>query len=227
MSEAALQIDETAVQAALLARNPLASAAELNFIARFASIYADVFSQRMLKLSDELKLADEKKLRKILEQVADQLVTDEDARGAGAERMRGKGLGEVLSLAEGRARLATYATPMPIEEWAGPVGGAKDIEAQFGVGRSTLSAWQKNGAVVGLLRGQRKLAYPLEQFIDGRPLQGLSDVVAAAPDARSAWLWMRQPHGALDGETPLAVLRAGKRDQVIALAARDLGRESD
>lgn len=221
MSEAALQIDETAVQAALLARNPRAPASELNSMARFVSIYVDVFSQRMLKL------ADEKKLRKVLEQVADQLVTDEGARDTSAEPMRGNGLGEVLNLTEGRARLATYATPTPIEEWAGPVGGAKDIEAQFGVGRSTLSTWQKNGAVVGLLRGQRKLAYPLEQFIDGRPLQGLSDVVAAAPDARSAWLWLRQPHGALGGETPLALLRAGKRDQVTALAARDLGRESD
>ncbi|UYV17598.1 DUF2384 domain-containing protein [Porphyrobacter sp. ULC335] len=174
-----------------------------------------------------LKLADKQTLRKVLEQVADQLATEEKMPDTSAEPMRGKGLGEVLSLAEGRARLAAYAIPMPIEEWAGPVGGAKEIEAQFGVGRSTLSTWHKNGAVVGLLRGQRKLAYPLEQFIDGRPLQGLSDVVAAAPDARSAWLWLRQPHGALEGETPLALLRAGKRDQVIGLAARDLSRESD
>lgn len=225
MSEAALQIDETAVQAALLARNPRAPASELDSMARFVSIAVDVMSG--LTAHRRFKLANEKKLRKALQQVADQLVTVDEANGAGAEKTRGSGLGEVLSLAEGRARLATYATPMPIEEWAGPVGGAKDIEAQFGVGRSTLSTWQKNGAVVGLLRGQRKLAYPLEQFIDGRPLQGLSDVVAAAPDARSAWLWMRQPHGALDGETPLALLRAGKRNQVIALAARDLGRESD
>ncbi|WP_264392709.1 antitoxin Xre/MbcA/ParS toxin-binding domain-containing protein [Porphyrobacter sp. ULC335] len=225
MSEAALQIDETAVQAALLARNPRAPASELDSMARFVSIAVDVMSgvaaQRLLKL------ADKQTLRKVLEQVADQLATEEKMPDTSAEPMRGKGLGEVLSLAEGRARLAAYAIPMPIEEWAGPVGGAKEIEAQFGVGRSTLSTWHKNGAVVGLLRGQRKLAYPLEQFIDGRPLQGLSDVVAAAPDARSAWLWLRQPHGALEGETPLALLRAGKRDQVIGLAARDLSRESD
>jgi hypothetical protein len=225
MSEAALQIDETAVQAALLARNPRARTSELDSMARFVSIAVDVMSG--LTAQPRFKLANEKKLRKALQQVADQLVTDDEANGAGAEKMRGSGLGEVLSLADGRARLAGHATPMPIEEWAGPVGGAKDIEAQFGVGRSTLSTWHKNGAVVGLLRGQRKLAYPLEQFFDGRPLQGLSDVVAAAPDARSAWLWLRQPHGALDGETPLALLHAGKRDQVIALAARDLGRESD
>lgn len=225
MSEAALQIDETAVQAALQARNPRARASELDSMARFVSIAVDVMSGVPAKRL--LTLADKKTLRKVLEQVADQLATDEKAWGTSAEPMRGKGLGEVLSLAEGRARLAAYATPMPIEEWAGPVGGAKDIEAQFGVGRSTLSNWYKNGAVVGLLRGQRKLAYPLEQFIDGRPLEGLSDVMAAAPDPRSAWLWLRQPHGALDDETPLDLLRVGKRDQVIALAARDLSRESD
>ncbi len=133
----------------------------------------------------------------------------------------------MISLSEGRARLAAYAAPKAIEDWAGPVGGASDIEAEFGIKRTTLNTWYKQGAVIGLLRGQRKLAYPLEQFIDGRPLQGIPDILAVAPDARSAWLWMRQPHGGLDGRTPLAALRAAEQDQVGALARRDFGRETD
>lgn len=152
---------------------------------------------------------------------------EKQAQDMGIEQMLGSGLGEVLSPAEGDARLSAFATPTPIEEWAGPVGSAKDIEAQFGIDWDTLSTWHNNGAVVGLYLGQDKLAYPLEQFIDSRPLQGLSGVVTAAPDARSAWLWLRQPHGALNGEAPLALLRADKRDQVVALAARDLSREGD
>lgn len=225
MSGTALQIDEAEFQAALRASNPRAPAAELKSMVRFVSIAVNVMSgfsaQRLLKQ------ANEKELRAALEQVASQLVHAEDVQGANADRMRGSGLGDVLDLAEGRARLAAYARAKPIEEWAGPVGGASEIQAQFGIGRSTLNTWYKQGAVVGLLRGQRKLAYPLEQFIDGRPLQGLSDVLAIAPDARSGWLWMRQPHGALDGQTPLAMLRAGKRDQVITIAERDLSRERD
>ncbi len=162
-----------------------------------------------------------------MELVGDQLVTDKHAQDTSVEQLRGSGLGAVLRLAEGGARLSAFATPTPVEDWAGPVGSAQDIEAQFGIDWATLSTWHKKSAVIGLPLGQGKLAYPLEQFIDGRPLKELSDILAAAPDPRSAWLWLRQPHAALDGDTPLALLHLGKRDPVMALAARDLSRESD
>ncbi|WP_340318056.1 antitoxin Xre/MbcA/ParS-like domain-containing protein [Rhizorhabdus argentea] len=225
MSEAALKLDVDEAQAALRVHNPSAPAAELKTMAQFVSIAVDVmsaFPERRLR-----KLAREHKLRAALEQVAQQLMPAETAEGGKVERTRGSGLGELVTITEGRARLDAYATPKPIEEWAGPVGGAGDIETQFGVKRSTLNTWHKQGAVVGLLRGQRKLAYPLEQFIDGRPLQGLADVLGVAPDPRSAWLWLRQPHGALDGQTPLALLRASRTDQVSAIARRDFDREID
>jgi len=223
MTEAALQIDLDEIQAALLASNPHAPAAQLRTMARFIAIAVDVMSG--FPTQRWRKLANDQELRAVLEQVADQLMPAEAAHVAAVERTRGSGLGEVLSLNEGRARLAAYATPNPIEEWAGPVGGASDIEAQFGVKRSTLNTWYRQGAVVGLLRGQRKLAYPFEQFIDGRPLQGIAGILVVAPDARSAWLWMRQPHSALDGQTPLKMLRAGKHDLVSAIARRDFDRE--
>jgi uncharacterized protein (DUF2384 family) len=75
--------------------------------------------------------------------------------------------------------------------------------------------------VIGLLRGERKLAYPLEQFVDARPLEGLADVLKVAPDARSAWLWLRQPHGALQHRSPLDVLKDGGREAVVRVAERD------
>ena len=68
-----------------------------------------------------------------MEQVGEQLVIEKQAQDMGIEQMLGSGLGEVLSLAEGDARLSAFATPKPVEEWAGPVGSAKDIEAQFGI----------------------------------------------------------------------------------------------
>ena len=162
-----------------------------------------------------------------MELVGDQLVTGKQAQDRRVEQMRGNGFGEVLSLAEGGARLSAFATSKPVEEWAGPVGSAKDIEAQFGIDWATLSTWYQNGAVIGLPLGRGTLGYPLEQFIDGHPLEELSDILAAAPDTRSAWLWLRQPHAALDGDAPLALLHLGKRDPVMDLAARDLIRESD
>lgn len=225
MSEAALKLDIDEAQAALRVRNPSAPIAELKTMAQFVSIAVDVMSG--FPGGRLRKLAREHKLRAALEQVALQLMPAETSEGGKIERTRGSGLGEVLTLTEGRTRLNAYATPKPIEEWAGPVGGAGDIETQFGVKRSTLNTWYKQGAVIGLLRGQRKLAYPHEQFIDGRPLQGLADVLAVAPDARSAWLWLRQPHGALGGKTPLMLLHASKTNQVIAIARRDFDREID
>lgn len=108
-----------------------------------------------------------------------------------------------------------------MESWAGPVAGAGEIEKSMGIPRSTLSHWQKRGAVIGLLRGERKLAYPLEQFVDARPLEGIADVLGTTPDARSAWLWLRQPHDALQGKTPLAMLQGGERKLVAKVAERD------
>lgn len=141
--------------------------------------------------------------------------------GGRTEKSRGAGLGERITLEEGRDRLARYATARPLESWAGPVAGAGEIEDSLGIPRSTLSSWQQKGAIVGLLRGARKLAYPLEQFVDARPLEGIADVLRVAPDARSAWLWLRQPHGALNGRAPLERLKAGDRAAVVTAAERD------
>jgi hypothetical protein len=86
------------------------------------------------------------------------------------------------------------------------------------VARSTLHTWQKQGAVIGLLVGVRKHAFPVEQFVDGRPVTGLAAVVQAIGDPRAAWLWLREPSPELAGVTPLARLKAGAIDKVVELA---------
>ena len=68
------------------------------------------------------------------------------------------------------------AISMRLEDWAGPVGGPRDIEAKFGTKRSTLHDWQKRGAVIGLLKGERKHVFPLAQFVDGRPVEGMTEI---------------------------------------------------
>ena len=109
---------------------------------------------------------------------------------AAAEVSQGAGLGRVLSPEEGRARIAEYATPTKVEDWAGPLAGPTELERDFGVARSTLHTWQKQGAVIGLLVGVRKHAFPTEQFVDGRPVTGLAAIVAAVGNPRAAWLWL-------------------------------------
>ena len=224
MSEAALTLDVNEMQAVLRDRNPRAPAAEIKTMARIVSIAVDVMSGFP---AVELRgAAREHALRAAFEKVALQFMPAVTVSDEPVERTRGTGLGDLISLREGRARLAAYVAPKAIEDWAGAVGGANDIEAQFGIKRTTLNSWHKQGAVIGLLRGQRKLAYPFEQFLDGRPLQGIADILSVAPDVRSAWLWMRQPHCALDEQTPLAALAAGQQERVRTIARRDFVRET-
>ncbi|MGF7154796.1 hypothetical protein GGR40_002581 [Novosphingobium gossypii] len=211
------------MRAALRSTNPTARASDLKTMAELISFVSGVIAE--LPKDEQSELAREKdEVRRMLIEVVhgDRPQTRVSVRSTGRiERSRGTGLGEVISLDEGRARLDRYATARPLESWAGPVAGAGEVEDNLGIPRSTLSHWHKKGMVVGLLRGARKLAYPLEQFVDARPLEGIADVLRLAPDARSAWLWLRQPHGALDGLTPLDALKAGARQEVVNGAERD------
>ena len=137
---------------------------------------------------------------------------------AAAEVSHGAGLGRVLSPEAGKARIAEYATPTKVEDWAGPLAGPTELERDFGVARSTLHTWQKQGAVIGLLVGVRKHAFPTEQFVDGRPVTGLAAIVAAIRDPRAAWLWLREPNPGFAGVTPLTRLKAGATDKVVEMA---------
>jgi hypothetical protein len=137
------------------------------------------------------------------------------------EISRGTGLGEILDAKDGRRRLADYATPMRLEDWASPVAGPGDIEKMFGTKRSTLHDWHKRGAVIGLLKGERKHVFPLAQFIDGRPVEGMAAVTAIIGNPRTAWLWLTRQHVNESGETPLDRLKAGRVEEVVADAEFD------
>jgi hypothetical protein len=139
------------------------------------------------------------------------------SKGA-ADISQGAGMGRVLPPGVGRARIAEYALPAMVEDWAGPLAGPTELERHIGVARSTLHTWQKQKAVIGLLVGVRKHAFPIEQFVDGRPVIGLGAVVNAVGDPRAAWLWLREPNPGLSGATPLARLKAGACDHVLQIA---------
>lgn len=125
-----------------------------------------------------------------------------------AETSRGRGLGERVDREEGRSRLASYATSPRLEDWAGPVAGPTELAAQHGISRSTLQDWRQAGAVIGLLKGTRKHVFPVQQFVDGRPLKGLAELLAIVGDPRDAWLWLVAP-GEREPRTPLARLKKG------------------
>lgn len=185
----------------------------------------------IVRLSEEQQrriLAHEKVLGKTMETVVADLAgerPDELLRveaDKAVEVSKGEGMGDLLDEAEGRRRLSVIAEPVRLEDWAGPVAGPSEIERRFGTRRSTLHEWQKRGAVIGLLRGERKHVFPLAQFVDGRPIEGMSDVVRVIGNPRAAWQWLIQPKPSIGG-APLERLKKGHVSQVVDAAERDFG----
>lgn len=138
------------------------------------------------------------------------------------EESIGEGIGQQIDHEEGLRRIHAYATEDRIEDWAGDFAGPGEIERLFGTSRSTLHHWQKLGRVVGLLKGTRKHVFPLAQFVDGRPVEGLDDVLRIIRFPRTAWRWLTMDKPSIGG-SPLELLKQGNRDKVIAAAERDFG----
>ncbi|ORE87546.1 antitoxin Xre/MbcA/ParS toxin-binding domain-containing protein [Aurantimonas sp. 22II-16-19i] len=135
-----------------------------------------------------------------------------------AEASRGEGLGPLVSVEEGRSALDDLAVPRRLEDWAGPVAGASELARDFGIARSTLHRWQQAGEVVALLKGTRKHVFPIAQFIDGRPVGGISDVIRLAGNHRAAWIWLSRPNPVLGGRKPVELLIADRRTEVLDAA---------
>lgn len=141
----------------------------------------------------------------------------EIAEPAEIEPRKGAGFGELIDIEEGRRRLSAYATQVPLEEWAGPVAGSSALQDR-GIARSTLHEWQKRGQVVALLTGARKHAFPLEQFVDGRPVEGIADILKVVGNPRRAWLWLVQQSPLLGNKRPVDLLKQDRRDEVVEAA---------
>jgi hypothetical protein len=202
-------------------RNPKSSRGDLTEVGKLVAEFSAT-AARLSPAARKRLIARKERFKKLIVEIAAEpepaLKPLELVAKSAAETSQGAGLGKVLSLGEGRTRLAEYATPSRVEDWAGPLAGPTELERDFGVARSTLHTWQKQGAVIGLLIGVRKHAFPTEQFVDGRPVTGLAAIVEAIGDPRAAWLWLRQPNPGLAGVTPLVRLRAGSIDKVVEMA---------
>jgi hypothetical protein len=141
------------------------------------------------------------------------------------EVSQGEGLGARLTLEDGRRRVRGYAlaTGTSFDSWAGPTAGPVDLARKLGVSRSTLHAWQTKGLAIGLLNGLRKTVFPLEQFVDGKPVAGIADVLEVIGEPRVAWMWLKEASPRLNGATPLARLKRGHLDEVLRAAQINFG----
>ncbi|WP_157219177.1 antitoxin Xre/MbcA/ParS-like domain-containing protein [Flavisphingomonas formosensis] len=137
---------------------------------------------------------------------------------AEVEPRKGTGFGELIDAEEGRRRLAGYAVDVPLEDWAGPLAGSSALMTKMGIARSTLHDWQRRREVVALLKGARKHVFPLAQFVDGRPAQGIRDILDIVDSPRRAWFWMVQASPLLGGKRPIDLLKQDRRLEVMEAA---------
>jgi len=107
------------------------------------------------------------------------------------------------------------------DDWAGPVAGPTDIERFFGIPRSTLYRWQKLNEVVSIdTRNSRKPVFPLKQFVDGRPVKGIAELIKIVGNPRSAWHWLLEAMPDLDGRSGLDLLLDGNVIRVLDTAKK-------
>lgn len=131
--------------------------------------------------------------------------------------------GEPEALGE-RAGLAAAAGAV----WADHVGPFVDTQGVMAVlgdvTRQAVSQRVRGGRLLALRTGDGAFVYPLWQFRDGRPLEGLAQVLEAAgydPDRpATGWTlasWLSTEDPALGGE-PRTLLAAGRIDAVLDAA---------
>lgn len=139
------------------------------------------------------------------------------------EDVTGAGLGPLVSAEEGAARLRNLARPPATEDRAGELARPGALVDRLRVSRATLDNWRQSGDALALPKGKRAHVYPVLQFEGGRPLDGVREILAAAPDPSTAWRWLTTPHVDFDPGTPLDYLRKGRIAAVIDAAKRDFG----
>lgn len=115
-----------------------------------------------------------------------------------------------------------YLETTLIEDWAGQVVGQTYLEEQLRIPRSTLHLWRRHNEVVALRAGSRKHVFPLAQFVDGRPVPGIRDVLSGIANPRRAWFWLNTPSPCLEGRTPISMLRQDLVAEVVSALRHNL-----
>jgi hypothetical protein len=101
-------------------------------------------------------------------------------------------------------------------DWAGEVAGPTLIERHFGIPRSTLHRWQKRNEVIAIQsRTSRKPVFPLRQFQNGRPVDGIPELIEIFGDAAKAWRWAVSSVVEPAGVAPINRLLDGHIDEVL------------
>ncbi len=165
-------------------------------------------------------LALDESSRRMLPRIRDRLQFIGDECVANLMIEAAAGIGQPKQRPDPRSAPLKQGEPTDLmADWAGAMAGPTDIERHFGIARSTLFRWQKRNEVISIRTGAKRFGFPLDQFIDGRPVLGIAEVLTAFSDARGAWRWLQTPSKRFDDVAPLELLRRGDVGAVVRAAA--------
>lgn len=112
------------------------------------------------------------------------------------------------------------------DEHLGGFYGTETVRQLLGGADGPVSrqAVSKRKSLLALRTGAGRVVYPKLQFVDGRPVDGLGEVLEHLPESLlSRWTvasWLASPNAELDGARPVDVLADGYAPAVVAAARR-------
>ena len=142
-------------------------------------------------------------------------------RTAGPEEkvLQGRGVGPVVSAAEGKRLLDAITVDDESTDWAeSDLVGAGDLVQRLTISRGTLDNWRKANKIIALRKGLRNFLYPLRQFERRRPVEGLDAVASHFSSPEEAWEWLVAPNRMTEGKPPIDKLRDGDVPMVTSAA---------
>ncbi|WP_046869039.1 hypothetical protein [Microvirga massiliensis] len=136
-----------------------------------------------------------------------------------AEPVPDSGLGPLVSLEEGEARLDAITVDDASTDWAvSDLLRASDMAARLQVLPTTLDSWRIANKVIAFPKGDQDFTYPTRQFEQSGPMEGIDRVLAHFPSPGEAWEWLVTPNRYTNDEAPIDRLRARHIDEVARAA---------
>jgi HAD superfamily hydrolase (TIGR01509 family) len=139
--------------------------------------------------------------------------------GRKARVIQGSGLGPLISVEEGLARLEEITVDDDSTDWAeSELLGTDSMAERLGVSVATLDDWRDRGKAIAFRNEANEFVYPARQFDHSQPIEGLDRVVGYFPCPEEAWEWLVTPNLYTGSAAPIDRLRSKHTEEVIRAA---------
>jgi HAD superfamily hydrolase (TIGR01509 family) len=145
--------------------------------------------------------------------------TPSDAPGSPVLIIKGSGLGPLVSLEEGEARLDEITVDDDSTDWAASeLLSDTKLAERLQTPLATLEAWRAANKAIAFRKETGEYIYPVRQFDGPEPVEGLDRVATFFPSPEEAWEWLVTPCLYTNDEAPIERLRSGHINEVVRAA---------